>query len=216
MAEPPERYALVMCDAQPDLLNSLPEEARSELLRNLQQLLEGARRANWQIVFTGLRFPSGYAGVPKRHRVFGGLQRLNEKQGDERVHWFMEGFPGTDIAPDLAPLEGEEVLWRQRMRPDDRLLDVLRAKNITKVAVAGLKTGQGVLQAAELLADDGLLLYLARECVADDIPERGEAVLTQVLPHMADVLSFEDFRTRLAEEIMMDMFVEFKTAKRAG
>ncbi|CAJ1398343.1 unnamed protein product [Effrenium voratum] len=161
MAEPPERYALVMCDAQPDLLNSLPEEARSELLRNLQQLLEGARRANWQIVFTGLRFPSGYAGVPKRHRVFGGLQRLNEKQGDERVHWFMEGFPGTDIAPDLAPLEGEEVLWRQRMRPDDRLLDVLRAKNITKVAVAGLKTGQGVLQAAELLADDGLLLYLA-------------------------------------------------------
>ncbi|CAL1150099.1 unnamed protein product [Cladocopium goreaui] len=206
----------LLVKAQPDLLNSLPQGSRDELLQHIHELLEGARRQKWLVIFTGLRFKSGYAGVPRRHRVFGGLQRMNAAQGDERVHWFMEGFQGAEIVRDLAPQEGETVLWRQRMRHDSSLVDTLKAKNVTKVALAGLKTGQGLLAAAELLADEGLLLYVARECVADDKVERGEAVLQHVLPHLADVLSFEDLRTQLAHEIMMDMFVEFKTVKRAG
>ena len=51
------------------------------------------------MVFTGLRFPSGYEGVPLRHRIFGGLRRMNAVQGDEKVHFFMEGFEGAEIAP---------------------------------------------------------------------------------------------------------------------
>eukprot|EP00931_Biecheleriopsis_adriatica_P006542 TRINITY_DN107937_c0_g1_i1.p1 TRINITY_DN107937_c0_g1~~TRINITY_DN107937_c0_g1_i1.p1 ORF type:complete len:242 (+),score=56.44 TRINITY_DN107937_c0_g1_i1:32-727(+) len=214
--EPPEKYALVVCDAQPDLLASLSEERRDTLLRDLGELLEGARRANWLVIFTGLRFDSGYAGVPPRHRVFGALQRLNAKQGDERVHWFMDGFPGADIAADLAPREGEPVVWRQRLRHDERLLEPLRKQGITKVALAGLKTGQGLLAAAELLADEGLLLYVARECVADNEEARGEAVLAHVLPSLADVMSFQNFRSQISQEIMIDMFVAFKNAKRAG
>eukprot|EP00438_Fugacium_kawagutii_P023927 Skav221180 [mRNA] locus=scaffold1504:29618:30043:- [translate_table: standard] len=141
---------------------------------------------------------------------------MNAAQGDQAVHWFMEGFQGSEVVADLSPQEDEPVIFRQRMRHDGRLVEALKAKNVTKVALCGLKTGQGFFAAAELLADEGLLLYVARECVADDKEERGEAVLRHVLPHLADVFSFEDLKTQLAHEMMMDMFVEFKTVKRAG
>lgn len=214
--EPPERYALLVCDAQEDLLSSISDDRRDALLQNIKSMLQGARRANWTIIFTGIRFSSGYAGVPPRHRIFGALQRLNAKQGDERVHWFMEGFPGAEIVSEIAPQEGEAVFWRQRLRHDDSLLDYLRSKSITKVAIAGLKIGQGVLAAAELLADEGIMLYVARECVGDDNESRGEAVLSHVLPQISDVLSFENFRNQISQEIMLDMFVEFKRVKPAG
>lgn len=62
-----------------------------------------------------------------RHRIFGGLRRMNAVQGDRGVHFFMEGFEGAEIAPGagpaegvgelgLAPMEQEELLWRQQLR----------------------------------------------------------------------------------------------------
>mmetsp|Transcript_86221 Transcript_86221/g.268212 ORF Transcript_86221/g.268212 Transcript_86221/m.268212 type:complete len:219 (+) Transcript_86221:58-714(+) len=213
----PERYALVVCDAQPDLLASLPQAERERLLSGVRELLGSARSAGWLTVFTGLRFPAAYEGVPPRHRLFGGLQRLNAKQGDERVHWFMEGHAGAEIEPSLGPLEGSEALaWRDRLRPGEELLTPLRAKNITKVAVVGLKTAQGVLAVCQALMDEGLLVYVVKDCVADDNAARSAAVVDHVLPQFADVLSLADFKTQISQEMMIDMFVEMKGRQRAG
>mmetsp|Transcript_50293 Transcript_50293/g.132970 ORF Transcript_50293/g.132970 Transcript_50293/m.132970 type:complete len:258 (-) Transcript_50293:36-809(-) len=214
--EAPERYALVLCDVQNDILNALSEEARTKMLAALHDLLEGARRANWHIVFTGLRFPPGYEGVPTRHRLFGGLRRLNAKQGDERVHWLMEGYAGSEIHGDLAPRAGESVLWRQQMRPSNELSELLRSKGITKVALGGLKAAQGVLATCQALADDAMLIYVVRECVEDDNAERRDATLDLVLPQYADVFTVEAFREQIQQEIMMDMYIAFKTVKPAG
>mmetsp|Transcript_14521 Transcript_14521/g.29502 ORF Transcript_14521/g.29502 Transcript_14521/m.29502 type:complete len:219 (+) Transcript_14521:84-740(+) len=215
--EAPERYALVVCDAQPDLLTSLQQDVRDELLAKLRELLQGARNAGWLVVFTGLRFPSGYEGVPERHRLFGGLKRLNAKTGDERVHWFMEGHAGAEVDASLDAPQGRDVLaWRRRMQMGEELLEPLRSHGITKVVVAGLKAGQGVLTACQALADEGLLVYVVRDCVADDKAERAAAVLDHVLPQFADVMNLTEFRTQISQEIMIDMFVEMKTAQRAG
>merc|ERR1712187_258843 len=97
------------------------------------------------IIFDGLRFPSGYVGVPSRHRIFGGLQRLNAKTGDDSVHFFMEGYPGGDIDPALAPQEKEPIIWRQSLQASGELASVLRTKGITKLVIAGLKVRQSVL-----------------------------------------------------------------------
>jgi len=212
----PERYALVICDTQPDLLASLEEETRSALLTQMKELLQGARRANWFIVFSGTRFQSGYEGVSTRHRLFGGMRRLNTKVGDEKMHALMEGYEGAEIHPSLAPLEDEVVVWRQRLCPSTELLEALRQRGITKVVLAGLKTAQGVLATCEALADEGHLVYVVRECVADSDEARGRAVLDHVLCQYADVLNAEAFREQISQELMMDMFIAFKIAKRAG
>mmetsp|Transcript_38691 Transcript_38691/g.58370 ORF Transcript_38691/g.58370 Transcript_38691/m.58370 type:complete len:223 (+) Transcript_38691:98-766(+) len=215
-AEVTERYALVLCDLQQDFLTGIPEPRRSTLLEQVKELLAAARNARWHIVYTGVRFPPGYAGVPPRHRIFGGLQRRNAQDGDEKVHWFMEGYEGSEIVPDLAPVEGEPVVWRSRLRPSEGTGEALRSKGITKVVVAGLKTGQSVLQTVESLADEGLLIYVVRDCVADSSEERHSAVLDHVINQYADVLASEAFREQIGAEIMLDMHIAFKTAQRAG
>ena len=56
-----ERIALVVCDLQPDLINSLQQKER--YLLALEIILEIARRKkSWSIVYSALRFKSGYEG----------------------------------------------------------------------------------------------------------------------------------------------------------
>mmetsp|Transcript_12507 Transcript_12507/g.35847 ORF Transcript_12507/g.35847 Transcript_12507/m.35847 type:complete len:219 (+) Transcript_12507:58-714(+) len=212
----PERYALVLCDVQLDFLNAIPSEARPALVTQLRDLLQAARRANWLVVFSGTRFPSAYEGVHPRHRLFGGLKRLNRKQGDGTVHWLMEGHPGAEIHPELQPVEGEPVVWRSELRPGEGLISALRAKATTKVVLAGVKTASGVLATCEALVDQGLLVYIVRECVADNDQARGEAALQHILPQYADIFAVDTFREQISQEIMMDMYIAFKTAPRAG
>ncbi|CAK0824124.1 unnamed protein product [Prorocentrum cordatum] len=157
------------------------------------------------------RFASGYAGLPHRHRPFGSLARLNSRQGDSAVHWLMEGYEGSEIEPSLAPETHDVMAWRQRLRPGGELLEPLRQRGISKVAVAGLKAGQSVLSVVQALADEGLLVYVPRECVADDDAGRRAAVLEHLLPQFGDVLGFEEFKRSIAEEMMMDAFVETRS-----
>merc|ERR1712066_41554 len=110
----------------------------------------------------------------------------------------------------LKPAATEVVQWRQQLLPSSNLLVPLRERAVTKVVIAGLKAGTGVLAACQLLADDGLLCYVVRECVGDDNEERRRAVLDHVLPQFADVLGVDEFRTQISQEIMMDMYVEMK------
>ena len=55
-----ERIALVVCDLQPDLINSLLQKER--YLLALEIILEIARNKSWSIVYSALRFKSGYEG----------------------------------------------------------------------------------------------------------------------------------------------------------
>lgn len=211
-----QRYALVVCDTQPDLLGSLAEDIREKLLANIKDLVDGAKQAGWLIVYTGLKFQAAYDGVPPRHRLFGGLRRLSARQGGQGVHWLMEGHAGAEIHPALQPAEEDIKIWRQTLCPSAELFAVLSARNITKVTVAGVKTAQGVLSTCEALVDHGALLYIVRECVADDNAKRGAAVVDHVLPQFADVLDFDEFKTSMGQEMMMDRFVELKHRTRAG
>ena len=99
-----ERHALVVCDLQPDLLGSLPEAERERLLDHVRIVLAAARRANWLVVFTGLRFGPGYAGVSQRHKLYGGLARLNAKVGDE-----------GDLTAAAQALRGKVVAARKKL-----------------------------------------------------------------------------------------------------
>lgn len=184
--------ALLICDLQPDLLVSIPSEAREALLSKLRLATEGARRAGWLVVFSGLRFPSRYEGVDAGHRLHGALARLNAKVGDKGAHWFMEGYPGADIERTVMQ-QGDEVVWRQRHFPPTELLEVLRDRNVGRVTVCGLKAAYAVQLTCQALCDAGLSVDVLRECVQDDVPARLAAVLEHVLPIYADVVPWEDF-----------------------
>ena len=205
-----ERHALVLCDLQPDLLGSIPTHDRERLLDTVRIVLTAARRAKWLVVFTGLRFGPGYAGISPRHKLYGGLARLNAKVGDERAHWFLEGFEGSEIATGLLELElGDHVVWRQQHMPARALLDVLHSHGTTKATIVGAKAGYSVQATAQVLTSEGLLVSVVRDCVVDDKPERCSAVLEHLLPVFADVVSLAD---AIDDILGMDVYADEQRA----
>eukprot|EP00929_Paragymnodinium_shiwhaense_P076529 TRINITY_DN39368_c0_g1_i2.p1 TRINITY_DN39368_c0_g1~~TRINITY_DN39368_c0_g1_i2.p1 ORF type:complete len:237 (-),score=53.04 TRINITY_DN39368_c0_g1_i2:58-711(-) len=196
-----ERYALVLCDLQ---------------LASIRQLLGGARDSNWCVVWTGLRFPKSYEGVSSRHRLYGGFKRLNEKMGDDKCHWFMEGWADAELTSEVERLESDQVVWRQNHLPSDELIEVLRSRKVTKVVVAGLKLSYSVQATVQRLCDENMLVYVVKECVADDKPERQEAILEHILPVYADCVEWASFQEGIAQEMLMDRYVEIQHQKRAG
>lgn len=182
-----ERRALVVCDLQPDALGSLSAEQRTSLLTALKPLLEAARLSNWLVVFSGLRFPSGYAGVNPDHKLFGALARLNDKLGDKAAHWFMDGYAGSEICSDVK--ENERTVWRRQHLPRE-LAELLRDEGITNAVVSG--TACAVQCASQFLVDESVQVSIVRECVADADPQRLGAMLDHLLPIYADVITLSD------------------------
>ena len=153
----------------------------------LKPLLEAARLSDWLVVFSGLRFPSGYAGVDPTHKLFGALARLNGKLGDKAAHWFMNGYAGSEIS--LNVKENEHIVWRQQHLPHE-LAALLRTEGITHATISGQVLA--VQCATQLLVDETISVTVVRECVADANENKLEAMLEYLLPTYADVTSLSD------------------------
>lgn len=188
-----ERTALVLCDLQPDLLGSLQQRGES-LLLSLRIPLEAARKNGWRVVYSGLKFQSGYEGVSPKHKLYGALCKLNQKLGDKAVHWFMEGWEGSDIIssdPIVSPKEDDMIVWRSGHVPHE-LLAALQKEDITKVYIAGAKASGSVQISCQLLMDNGMDVIAIRECIQDDNDERLTPTIDNLLPVYANVISLEE------------------------
>jgi len=188
-----ERTALVLCDLQPDLLGSLQQRGES-LLLSLRIPLEAAHKNDWRVIYSGLKFQPGYEGVSSNHKLYGALRKLNQKLGDKAVHWFMEGFEGSDIIssdPIVSPKEADMIVWRSEHIPHE-LAALLKKEGITKVYIAGAKASGSVQISCQLLMDNGIEVTAIRECIQDDNDERLTATIDHLLPVYANVISLEE------------------------
>ena len=115
--------ALIICDCQPDLLRSVPEDRRRIFLSKLKLLVEkfqDKKPSCWNkniVVFTGVRFGQNYSGVNHEHKIYGGFARLNAKLGDDKIGWFLDGKKGADIEEELLKTaEGGDIFQIFRHR----------------------------------------------------------------------------------------------------
>ena len=187
-----ERKALVLCDLQPDLLGSLKHP--DDLLLSIRIPIEAARSNNWLIVYSVLQFKSRYEGVSPKHKLFGALSKLNQKLGDKSVHWFMEGWDGSNIVstdPIVAPKDGDSIVSRSHHIPYE-LAALLKQKNVSKVYIAGAKASTSVQAAAQVLMDGGIDVCTIRECIHDDNDERLNATIDHLLPVYSNVISLKE------------------------
>jgi nicotinamidase-related amidase len=200
------KHALIVCDMQPDALRSLAPATAATVLEAVKIAVECCLHANsgcWTVIFQGLQFPASYGNLNPHHRIYGALKRINTLQGgDERAHWFLEGYAGSDVEPSLRALvntaEKEKrvaFIWRQSHLPSPSLLELIQSQGITHVAIAGIKVGYAVQATAQALVDcgsnSGVAVSVVHEAVADDCAKRHDAVLQHVLPHFADTVSLE-------------------------
>jgi len=119
---------------------------------------------------------------------------LNEKLGDKAVHWFMEGWPGTEILsedPSISPHENDHIVWRSQHMPRE-LISLLEAEGIHNVILTGAKASGSVQAACQLLIDKCMDVSIVRDCVQDDNTERLEATLDHLLPIYGNVLTLKE------------------------
>lgn len=100
-------------------------------------------------------------------------------------------------------------------------MDDLRTRGITKATVCGLKAAYAVQAVCQALCDDGLPVYVVRDAVQDDVPERLAAMLDHLLPIYADVISCTDFlegigQDSLAEEVQATRTIEANRDDNSG
>eukprot|EP00979_Chaetoceros_neogracilis_P005074 scaffold869_cov260-Chaetoceros_neogracile.AAC.5 len=186
-----KRTALVVCDLQPDLLGSLPN--REALISSIEIVLEIAKANNWIVIYSGLKFESGYANITETHKLYGALKRLNSKMGDIAVHWFMEGYSGSQV---LKPISLENnvdvrVVWRSQ-HVHNELISLLNEELIENVYVVGAKASGAVQIAMQMMMDQGIEVIAVKECIADDNQERLKATLDHLLPIFGNVISLEE------------------------
>ena len=185
------RTAVLVMDYQNDIVNMMPEKARSPLLDKASEAVQAARQAGLPIIYVVVRFRDGYPEVSQQNRRFAGLKESGRLR---------EGSPGAEIHPRLAPQPGDVVVTKRRVGAFSTtdLETVLRAHNINTLVMFGIATSGVVLSTVRWAADMDYQLVVVSDASADMDSEVHRVLTQKILPTQATVVTTESLVKALA------------------
>ncbi|WP_327706878.1 isochorismatase family cysteine hydrolase [Streptomyces decoyicus] len=183
--------ALLVMDVQRDIVDIVDDD--SGYLPGLRRAIGGARAANIPVIYVVIALRPGFPEVGTRNRPLAAIARAG---------LFVEGAPGTEIHPEVAPRPGDVVVAKRRASAfsGSDLEVVLRARGIDSLVLTGIATSAVVLstlcQANDL--DFGLTV-LSDGCLDPD-PEVHRVLIERLFPQWADVFTIDDWLRTIAPE----------------
>jgi nicotinamidase-related amidase len=143
-----------------------------------RRLLEAARAAGMFVVHTREGHPPDLGDLPpaKRRRGRGAL-RIGDKGPMGRI--LVQGEPGHDIIPELAPIPGEAVVDKPGKGAfyATNLDLILRNRGITQLVICGVTTEVCVNTTAREANDRGYECLVLSDCTGSYFPEFHEQAL---------------------------------------
>ncbi|MFH8986226.1 cysteine hydrolase family protein [Streptomyces varsoviensis] len=176
--------ALLVMDVQQAVVDIADDG--SGYLPRLRKAIDGARAAGILVIYVVIALRSGFPEVGTRNKPLAAIARAG---------LFVEGAPGTEIHPEVAPRPGDVVVAKRRASAfsGSDLDVVLRARGIDSLVLAGIATSAVVLstlcQANDL--DFGLTV-LSDGCLDTD-PELHRALVERLFPQWADVVTVDEW-----------------------
>jgi nicotinamidase-related amidase len=163
---------------------------RSTLLQNAQRLLLGARRAGVPVVSIAMVFPHDHDGVVQNSEMF---------RAAVRQRALVEGTWGVAFHGLLRPTADESVVRHSRINAfhNSDLEDVLRARGIRRLVVAGVATHSSVEHTARHAADAGYEVVVAADACAAGEAVLHQAALTTLDPHIDGILTVDEILATL-------------------
>jgi nicotinamidase-related amidase len=164
------RTALLIMDYQNATVSNV--EARDpNLLDRAVAVLAAARAASVPVVHVVVRFRPGYPEVSPRNRAFSSIRSSGR---------LLEGTPGAEIHPRVAPQPGEPVVVKRRVGAFSTtdLAAILSAFDAATLLLLGIATSGVVLSTVRWAADMDYELVVVEDCCADGDDEV-HRVLTQ-------------------------------------
>jgi nicotinamidase-related amidase len=182
----PARTAVLIMDYQNDIVGMLAEDVRGPLIEKASTILKEARQAKIQVIYVIVRFRDGYPEVNPQNKLFSGLKQSGR---------FIEGTPGAEIDPRVAPQSGDIVVTKRRVGAFSTtdLETILRAKNINKLVLFGISTSGVILSTVRWAADMDYSLVVVSDACADRDPEVHRVLMDKVFPWQATVVTSREF-----------------------
>jgi nicotinamidase-related amidase len=153
----------------------------TDLLDRAAHARDAADAAGIQVVHNRVAFtPDQLAAIPDRNKIFAAIAVAG---------LLVDGSPGTQITPAIAPRAGDRELTRTRVSAfsTTELAAFLDERGIDTLVLAGVQTSGVVLSTVRDAADRDYRLLVLADCCAD--PDTGvhETLMRRVFPPQADV-----------------------------
>ncbi len=163
------------------------------ILPNLQRLLAGARRAGLTTFYpAGSHAPDGSDTVARLSDTDMDLAPLTAGQSIKQR--FYKGSTDSEIAPELAPIEGDVVVRKNRWSSfyQTNLELQLRVRGIDTIVIAGGSTDVGIASTVFAARDMDLGIVVIRDGCYSARGNNNEFFLDRVFPRMARVMTVDD------------------------
>jgi nicotinamidase-related amidase len=174
--------AFLSMDYQNAIVSQVAES--DALVARQAAALAAARRAGLTVAHVRVAFGDGEAPAGQ----------MGKRIPAEMLEHFHVDAPGTQIHPDLAPLDGEIVVRKVRVGPfsTTNLHEQLQARGIDTLIMTGISTGGVVLSAVRDAHDKDYSLIVVSDLVADRDPVTSAFLLEKIIGHQADVVSSDE------------------------
>jgi nicotinamidase-related amidase len=160
-------------------------------LPRLQRAVTAAHASGIPVVYVTVGFRPGHPEISARNQTFSAVAAAGR---------FADGDPAAEIHPAIAPEPGDLVVTKRRVSAfTGSDLDVLlRGLGAGTLVLTGIATSGVVLSTLRQAADlDYRLVVLADGCLDAD-PEVHQVLTGKVFPRQADVLTVDEWESRLA------------------
>lgn len=181
--------ALLVMDVQTAIVQRNADDPG--YLARLGRAIESARADGTAVIYVVVGFRDGHPEISPHNRSFSAIAAGGG---------FGATDPGTQIAPQVAPLPGDVIVTKRRVSAfaGSDLDVVLRAQGVTSLVLTGIATSGVVLSTLRQAADlDFELAVLADACLDADA-EVHRVLVEKVFPRQAQVLTVEEWRQQAA------------------
>ncbi|MTD53322.1 cysteine hydrolase [Amycolatopsis pithecellobii] len=179
------RTALLAMDLHVSLVERLP----GEYLPHAVAALSTARAAEIPVIHVALRLRPGHIDVHPHNKMFSALP----------AGAFTEDDPGTALHPEVAPRDGEIVVYKNRVSAfsGNNLPQILAAQGIGNLVLAGIATSGIVLSTVVQAADLDYGVTVLSDACGDPDTAVHDMLTTQVFPRRGEVLTTDGWAASL-------------------
>ncbi|KAI9096237.1 Isochorismatase-like protein [Phlyctochytrium arcticum] len=194
---------LLLCDFQVGILEywKNDDDWKRQVAQNIETLVKRVRKSlpyqtqELLIGFVGVAYSAGYPEIgPNSPPII---------QHFRKQHHFLEGSADIEFQPAPVLGKGEQssefIVYKTRGSAfhDTRLLSILHAQGISRIAIAGLATNGVVLSTVRQAFDHDLDVVVLQDCCGDLEKGAHDAVMKFVMPAQARVMGWEDWMASL-------------------
>jgi nicotinamidase-related amidase len=149
-------------------------------------VLSRARSAGMPIIYTRVCFRPGYPDLIVNNPLFG---LTAEKMA------LIDGMPGAEIIPELAPQPGDFVIDHRRVTAfhGTELNTLLKRQGITTLALTGVATNLTVEGTAREASNEGYNVIILADCCSAASPEIHQASLETLGILCSSVTNADEF-----------------------